>query len=147
MASDFELSLFEEELREVRTLPEANRWKLERDETVPLGLKVEMHSVRDPAELYLAKVRWTNYFAPPSLKFLNLQTGADNDVTAWPLCGGFRPTSLDACVSWTAEGHVAHPEWAGSSKAAFPRVETPVQFILLTLQRELDTSYSGRGHL
>lgn len=146
MPSDFELSLFEEQLGEVRILPEAGRWKLERDVTVPLGLTVEMYSVKDPKELYLARIRWADLFKPPSLKFLDRRTGSDRQATAWPKCRSFRPTSFDACVSWTAEGHGLHPEWANSASAAYVEPDSPVQFVLLTLQLELDTSYEGRGH-
>jgi len=145
MASDFELSLFEQELIEVRALPESSRWTLERDEAVPLGLIAQMYSVKDPEALYLARIRWVSYLKPPSLKFLNRQTRADNDPTAWPQCRGFRPSSLDACVSWTAEGHGLHPEWANSTRAAYSEPEAPMQFALLTLQHELDTTYTGRG--
>lgn len=146
MASDLEFSLFEQELVEVRELPEASRWLLERDGSASLGLLVTMHPSGNPAELYLARIRWRSLFEPASLKFLKRDTGADNDPTAWPQCRGFRPAQLDACVSWTAEGHALHPEWASSPKAAFKAPERPVQCVLLLLQSELDASYAGRGH-
>lgn len=145
MASDFELMLFEQELSEVRGLPEASRWTLERDPAVPLGVLVEVHSVKEPSEVFLAQVRWDDYFKAPSLKFLNRQTRSATDVTAWPQCRGFRPASFDTCVSWTAEGHKLHPEWANSPRTAFPQVESPMQYILLTLQNELDAHYTGRA--
>jgi hypothetical protein len=146
MASDLELSLFEQELVEVRDLPEASRWLLERDGSVSLGLLVTMHPLGNPEEFYLARLRWGSLFQPPSLKFLRRDTGADNDPAAWPQCRGFRPAQLDACVSWTAEGHALHPEWASSPKAMFRSPEKAVQFVLLLLQNELDGSYAGRGH-
>ena len=146
MASPFELNFFEQELVEVRELPEASRWNLERDEAVPLGLRVKMRPANHLAESYLARLRWGGLFSPASLKFLNLETLAENDPTAWPQCFGFRPAQLDACVSWTQEGHKLHPEWAQSKGAAFRPPERPVQFALLQLQHELDTSYTGRGH-
>ncbi len=146
MASDLELSLFEQELVEVRELPEASRWLLERDGSVSLGLLVTMYPSGSPEEFYLARIRWTNLFEPASLKFLRRDTGADNDPTAWPKCKGFRPSSLDACVSWTAEGHALHPDWRNSPKTAFKTRDKPVEFALLTLQYELDVSYDGRGH-
>lgn len=145
MASDLELALFEREQREISGLPEASRWTLERDESVPLGLFATMHSVKDPKENYKARIRWSDYFQAPSLKFINLETGADNDPTAWPQCHGFRPSSLDACIAWTAEGHGLHPEWKNSQNNRFPTVELPMQFILLQLQVTLDTTYAGRG--
>jgi len=144
VASAFELDLFQMELEEVKTLPEADRWKLTRDESVPLGILVEMHPRSKPDELYLARVRWSEYFKPASLKFLNRDTHTDGDQTAWPRCLGFRPAGLDACVSWTAEGHALHPEWANSPRTVF-KVEAPLQFMLLQLQHELDFTYQGRG--
>jgi hypothetical protein len=146
MALPFELSLFEQEMVEVKALPEAVRWTLERDDTVPLGLLVLMNPARHPSDHYMAQLRWSGLFGPTSLKFLNLATRADNDPTAWPQCYGFRPAQLDACVSWTQEGHKLHPEWAQSARTAYRPPERPVQFALLQLQYELDTSYVGRGH-
>jgi hypothetical protein len=81
----------------------------------------------------------------PSLKFIDMATGADNNPAAWPRCLGFRPGSLDACLPWTAEGHGLHAEWANSAVNAFPKVEAPVQFALLHVQSSLDNSYQGRG--
>jgi hypothetical protein len=145
MASDFERDLFEQELARVRGLPEAAGWKIERDCESTLGLIVELSPVSAPDERYLARLRWADYFGPPSVKFLNFATRAETDATAWPQCRGFRPSSLDACVSWTAEGHKLHPDWGGNPRTAFQPKEAPVQFALLMLQHELDTSYTGRG--
>lgn len=145
MATDFELALFEEELREVRCLPEASRWELERDESVPLGLFTVMHPKSKPAELYRARLRWKTLFGAFSLKYVHFQTSADNDPTAWPKCFGFRPGSLDACLPWTAEGHGLHPEWEGTVTGSFPKVERPIHFAVLQLQLSLDNSYEGRG--
>lgn len=145
MATELEKLLFEEELQAVRDLPEACRWKLERDETVPLGLIAVMHPISKPTEFYKARIRWSDYFAPFSLKFINMETGADNDPMAWPRCFGFRPGSLDACLPWTAEGHGHHPEWKNSVSKRFPKVELPMQHALLQLQSSLDNSYEGRG--
>lgn len=147
MATDFERVLFDEELLEVRNLPEAGRWELERDFSVPFGILVVMHPQSKPTELYKARLRWGNLFAPPSLKFVDLRNGADNDPSAWPRCYGFRPENLDVCLPWTAEGHALHPEWVNSVKHSFSRIEAPVQFALLNLQISLDKTYTGRGLL
>lgn len=145
MATDLELALFAEELIEVRRLPEAHRWQLERDGDVPLGLFAVMHPSSHPTELYRARLRWLDYFGPFSLKFINMKTGADNDPKAWPRCFGFRPGSLDACLPWTAEGHGLHPEWKNSPAQCFPMIEAPMQHALLRVQSSLDTTYQGRG--
>lgn len=143
MATDFELALFERQLEEARAQPEAGRWNLERDPCVPLGVTAVMHPRRAPSDLFKARLRWADLFKPPSLKFIDLTTGADNSVAAWPRCFGFRPGSLDACLPWTAEGHSLHPEWTASGM--YPQVEAPVQFALLNLQFALDNSYQGRA--
>ncbi|HOX68980.1 hypothetical protein [Piscinibacter sp.] len=145
MATDFELALFAQQLEEVLELPEARRWSLERDESVPLQIFVVMHSVSDPKEFYKARLRWRDLMKPPSLKFIDMTSDADNNPAAWPKCFGFRPGSLDACLPWTEEGHGLHPEWANSAANAFPKVAAPVQFALLHLQSSLDNSYQGRG--
>jgi hypothetical protein len=144
LASAFELLLFDEEITAVKQLPESGRWLIERDDAVPLGLRVHLSSKKEPGELYLARLRWPDYFKAPSLKFLNRDTGAESDPTAGPQVRGVRPQSLDACVSWTLEGHLAHPEWAASTATAFPQREAPVQFALLTLQQEMDVFYERR---
>lgn len=145
MATDFELALFDEELLEVRNLPEAIRWNLERDGKVPLGLFVVMHPKSKPTELYKAHLRWSSLLTAPSLKFVDLPSGAENIPSAWPQCFGFRPSSLDACLPWTAEGHTLHPEWANSTRNSFPKVDAPLQFVLLNIQASLDKTYTGRG--
>jgi hypothetical protein len=146
MPTPLERALFEEEWSAVRQLPEAERWELERDSTVALGLFVIMHPKKAPAERFKARLRWTtDYFGPFSLKFVNLLTGADCDHKAWPQCFGFRPGSLDACLPWTSEGHALHPEWKTSGRQAFPVVQAPMQHALLRVQHALDSSYAGRG--
>lgn len=145
MATELELALFEEELQTVRELPEANRWQLERDDSVPLGLFAEMRPRGYPDDLYKARIRWTDYFGPLSLKFIDIETGADDVPAAWPKCFGFRPSSFDACLSWTAEGHLLHPEWKNSAARRFPKVDAPMQHALLCVQYSLDNSYTGRG--
>ena len=145
MATDFELAVFERQMQEVLALPEACRWTLERNTSVPLEVFATMYSRSDPKELFKARLRWTDLFKAPSLKFIDMDTGSDGSAGAWPLCFGFRPSSLDACLPWTDEGHRLHPEWAQSTTNAFPRVDAPVQFALLHVQASLDTSYQRRG--
>ena len=145
MATEFELALFEEELQSAQNLPEAIRWQLERDKSVPLGLFASMHPISKPTEIYKARIRWTDYFNPFYLKFINFETGADDDPTAWPIFFGSRPAALVACISVTAEGHALHPDWKDSVDNAFPKVELPMQYALLQVQFLLDSSYEGRG--
>lgn len=145
MATDFELALFEQQLPEVLVLPAAHRWTLERDSSVSLGVFLTLHPRTHPEEFFKARLRWTDLFKPPSLKFIDTATGSDTNPAAWPKCFGFRPSSLDACLPWTAEGHALHPEWATSAANAYPKVDAPLQFIVLNLQASLDNTFSGRG--
>lgn len=145
MATELELALFECELQAVRGLPEASRWQLERDESVPLGLFAIMHPISNPSELYKARFRWIDYFSPFSLKFINMTNGAETDPTAWPIFFGSRPSALLACLPITAEGHALHPDWKNSVAQSFPIVEVPMQHALLRTQLLLDNSYEGRG--
>lgn len=145
MATDFELALFEQQLEDVLGLPDACRWSLERDASVPLGVFAVMHPLSKPEELFKARLRWSDLMKAPSLKFIDMASGADSNPRAWPRCFGFRPGSLDACLPWTAEGQALHREWARSAANAFPTVGAPVQFALLHIQSSLDNSYQGRG--
>jgi hypothetical protein len=146
MATQLELALFAKEFIEVKRLPEAGRWELERDDDVPLGLFVTLHPISNPAERYRARIRWNDYFGAFSLKFVNFKTGSITDPAAWPQCFGFRPTSFDACLPWTAEGQALHPEWRTSGNQSFPAIEAPMQYALLRLQLSLDSTYQGRGN-
>jgi hypothetical protein len=145
MATDFELAVFERQMREVLELPEAARWILERDDAVPLGIFATMHPRSNPEELFKARLRWDHLFKAPSLSFIDPTSGSDRIKGAWPTCFGFRPDSLDTCLPWTAEGHRHHPEWQHSATTRFPNVDAPLQFALLNIQSSLDNSYAGRG--
>jgi len=145
MATELELALFGQELEEIKLLPEAPRWAIERDHEVPLGLYATMHPLAHPDHRYKARIRWTNYFAPFSLKFVNLRTNSDGEPSAWPKCYGFRPSSLDVCLPWTAEGLQLHPEWRTSARHAVAVIDAPMQHALLRVQDSLDNTYEGRG--
>lgn len=145
MATPLELDLFEEQLGEVAKLPNASRWKVERDDAVPLGLRVTMHPASNPTELYQARLRWNgDLFGPFSLQFLNPRTGADRETAAWPNCQGFAPTAFAACIPITEEGHTLHPEWKLSAATRFPETDTPVTFAIESVQAILDNNYQGR---
>jgi hypothetical protein len=145
MATDFELAVFERQLQEALELPEAKRWILERDDSVPLGILATMHPRSNTGELYKARLRWSDLYKPPSLKFIDISTNCDTGPNAWPRCHGFRPGALDACLPWTEEGQRLHPEWQNSSANAFPKTDAPIQFALINVQSSLDQTYQGRG--
>ncbi len=145
MATELELDLFEEQLGEVAKLPGASRWRVEREKNFPLGLLVTMHPASNPAHSYTARIRWNgDLFGPFSLQFVNPDTGADRETSAWPQCGGFSPTAFAACIPITQEGHQLHPEWKTNRATRFPQTDTPVTFAIESVQDILDTSYTGR---
>jgi hypothetical protein len=105
---------------------------------------MEMVPAGEPAETYFARLAWMTYpGAPPSVKFAT-DVGGRLDVTsAWPTVPGFRPTAFDICMPFTEEGFNAHPEWRTSAEA-WKDTGNPFLFVASTLQRLLDTRYSGR---
>lgn len=116
MATDFELALFEQQLEEVLALPEACRWSLERDISVPLGVFAIMHPLSNPEELFKARLRWNDLMKAPSLKFIDMTTGGRTTrrrgrsasgfgLAAWtPACRG--PRKGTVC---TASGPIPPP--------------------------------------
>src|SRR6185295_2455638 len=102
---------FDQDYDEVLSSDDAKRWKLERPDHLEAWAK--MSSEQAPNEIFQARLLWTSYPSPdpPSLKFRDIETGQLNLPTAWPEIRGFRPDSLDACVNYSLEGFVLHPEW------------------------------------
>lgn len=98
----------------------------------------------DPKESYITRLAWSEYpGAPPSVKFATSVGGRLDDPKAWPVAPGFRAQSLDICMPFTAEGFALHPEWTSTSEA-WRGTGNPFLFVTETLQRFLDTNYSGR---
>lgn len=146
MATEFDLMLFEQHLQAALESPAAKRWNLERDPSVPLGVSCVMHPRTAPTELFKARLRWTDYSNPPSVKFLSMDTGSETDVKAWPLIEGGRASPpFFLCAPWTQEGNFHHPEWATSQAARHQAPEDPLEFALTQLQHLFDNTYQGRG--
>jgi hypothetical protein len=134
---------FEEDLAEAEATEDAARWKTERGKGQEVF--VTMHSIVDPNNRYQARLAWTRYADDaPSLKFRNPTTGSLTDATAWPIVRGFRPTSFDTCVNYSAEGFALHPEWQLDSKLRWRPDGNIVLKVLRILQAELDEYYGGR---
>lgn len=146
MATEFDKMLFDQHLEEMLALPGASRWDLERDTQVPLEVFCTMFPRTALHERYKVRLRWTDYSTPPSVKYVDPQTGADNDARAWPNFDGSRPGSFFLCAPFTKEGHDHHPEWRGASATRYEAPEDPLVSCLLQLQHLLDNSYVGRGH-
>ncbi len=124
-------------------VPEASRWKIEKPE--PLEIWATMHPETNPKELFQARLLWGEYpDEAPSLKFRDPATGRLDLPTAWPKVRGFRPSSLDACVSWCKEGLSLHPEWKTDPRFRWDPRGNVLLKVLRILQEELDRYFQGR---
>jgi len=134
---------FEEDLVATEATEDVAQWKIERGKSQEVF--VTMRSIMDPDNRYQARLAWIRYADDaPSLKFQNAATGSLTDATAWPIVRGFRPTTFDACVNYSAEGFVLHPEWQRDPKLRWRPDGNMVLKVLRILQAELDEYYSGR---
>ena len=134
LAEDFEKSC---------AVPDAGRWQLVK--AGPLEVWATMSSQRVPGESFQARLLWQLYPSdPPSLKFRDPATGRLDLPTAWPKVRGFRPQSLDACVSWCQEGFQLHPEWRADARFRWESHGNVLLKVLRILQDELDNFFEGR---
>lgn len=105
---------------------------------------LELIPASDRDQTYVARVAWTEYpGAPPSVRFAVAVGGRTDATSAWPVVAGFRPTAFDICMPFTAEGFHVHPEWRTGTEA-WKATGNPFLFVASTLQRLLDTRYTGR---
>lgn len=143
MAADLSVLNFEQDLEEVFLLPDASRWNLERGAN--LELLASLWSTKEPEAKFQARLLWSTYpGAAPSLKFRDPASGRLDLPAAWPMVRGFRPTNLDACVNWCAEGLVTHPEWNNDPRFRWDPRGNAILRVLRILQDELDEHYTGR---
>jgi hypothetical protein len=145
MATEYDLMLFDQHFQAALALPAAQRWSLERDQSVPLGIFCRMHPRTAPAEQYKVRLRWTDYSMPFSLKFINTENGSETDQHAWPNFEGSRPANFFVCAPYTSEGNGYHPEWALSPTNRYKRPDEPLVFALIQIQHLLDNTYQGRA--
>lgn len=132
-----------DDFEEVLTVPDASRWILE--QPGPLEVWVKLYPESYPTEIFQARLLWRLYpDEPPSLKFCDLSTGRLDLPGAWPQVRGFRPSSLDACVSWTLEGMNLHPEWKTDPRYRWDSRGNMLLKVLRILQDELDNHFQGR---
>jgi hypothetical protein len=128
---------------EALSTPDAARWVLEKPN--PLEVLARMASSETPTEEFQARLLWQAYpDDPPSLKFRDSKTGRLDLPQAWPKLPGFRPSSLDACVTWCAEGFALHPEWRGDARYRWHTHGNVLLKVLRILQEQLDDSFGGR---
>src|ERR1700733_1926506 len=99
MPNELSVLNFADDFAEASDVPEASRWKLRK--SADLEARATMGSAKVPGELFEVRLLWADYPGnPPSLKFVDQNTGRIDVPAAWPVVRGFRPTSLDACVNW-----------------------------------------------
>ncbi len=139
----FAVMNFEDDLKAAAEVPDAVRWRFERRGELEVWVTVSPASA--PTELFVARLLWRDYPGelPPSVKFVDPANGRLDMPKAWPKANGFRPTSLDICANWTAEGFGVHPEWA-RTEHRWASVGNVILKVVRILQNELDVSYAGR---
>ena len=134
---------FKDDLDKVLLTSDAQRWKLEK--TGPLEILVSLSPINMAEDVFQARLLWSAYPAqPPSLKFRDPATGRLDVKSAWPLAGGLRPDSLDACVSWCAEGFSLHPEWRTDPRYMWKSDGNVLLKVIRTLQERMDNTFQGR---
>lgn len=132
-----------DDFHQIIGMEEAARWKLEKPG--PLEVWCTMFSTREPDEMYQVRLLWQSYPGEaPSMKFREPATGRLDVPGAWPRVPGFRPTSLDACVNWCAEGLTLHPEWKKDLRYSWNPNGNVLLKVLRILQEQLDERCEGR---
>jgi hypothetical protein len=143
MSQELSIMNLAEDYEKVLGCPDAARWKLENG--TPLEVFCSMSPAGHQDDVFQARLLWSEYpEQPPSLKFRDPATGRLDMPTAWPVVRGFRPTSLDACVNWCAEGFALHPEWKNDPNLRWDHRGNVLLKVLRILQAELDEQYQGR---
>lgn len=132
------------DVKAVAALVQEHGGRLSGEKSSPDVFWLTLVPASDPEETYFARIAWTEYpGAPPSVKFAMSIGGALDDPRAWPTVPGFRAQSFDICMPFTAEGFALHPEWAGTAEK-WRSTGNPFLHVASTLQRLIDTQYSGR---
>jgi hypothetical protein len=143
-ADEFSKLAFEEDFRAVSELDEASRWKVER--VGDLEIYVTVGTAKNPDEIFQARFLWTSYPGePPSFKFRDPASGRLDLAKAWPEMPGYRPANLDACVNWSAEGFVTHPEWKNDPNTKWNAKGNVLLKVLRLLQRDMDERFVRRS--
>ena len=134
---------FDEDLKEVLSLSEAEKWKLQ----APGGLEVlaTLSPASVAGEVFQARLHWQIYpDQAASMKFRDPETGRLDARQAWPTGSGFRPDQFDMCVNFTSEGFTTHPEWKNDlAKRWDPRGNALLKSLRM-LQSHLDEHFNGR---
>lgn len=144
MADEFSRLAFEEDLKAVLILEDAKRWTITR--VGELEIYVTASPAAFPNEKFQARFAWNSYPGePPSFKFRDPATGRLDLTSAWPEVPGYRPGNLDACVNWSSEGFVAHPEWKNDANIRWHPTGNVLLKVLRLLQKDLDEKFVKRS--
>lgn len=104
-----------------------------------------MHPLAAPQETFVARIAWSSYpDRAPSVKFADGVEGRLDLVSAWPVVPGYRPSSFDICMPFTAEAFVVHPEWA-TGKEAWRGEGNPFAWVVERLLNDMCVRYEGRA--
>jgi hypothetical protein len=132
-----------DDFAEVLTTEDSKGWVLEKPG--PLEVWAKMSPASKPEEVFQLRLLWTRYPEDaPSLKFRDPVTGRLDLARAWPQVPGFRPTSFDACVTYSSEGFALHAQWRDDPVYRWDPRHNPLLKVLRIVQQELDERFSGR---
>jgi hypothetical protein len=144
MADEFSRLAFDTDLAAVQELEESTRWGITRGDG--LEIYVTVSSCKAPEEKFQARFAWNTYPGdPPSFKFRDPATGRLDITKSWPEVQGYRPGTFDACVNWSAEGFVAHPEWKNDPNIKWNPAGNVLLKVLRLLQRDMDEHFVKRS--
>ena len=133
-----------DDFKEAQAVEDSNRWELVL--AGPLEVLATVSPRTAPTEKFQARLLWSQYpEVPPSVKFRDPSTGRLDLTKAWPMIRGFRPSSFDTCVNWSAEGFQLHPEWRNDPKLRWDPRGNVLLKILRILIDEFDNYYQGRS--
>lgn len=143
MADEFSKLAFDSDLKEVLELEESRRWNIDR--VGDLEIYVTASPEKASSEKFQARFLWIIYPGePPSYKYRDPKTGRVDLTNAWPEVQGYRPGNLDACVNWSAEGFVTHPEWRNDPNVRWNPKGNVLLKVLRYMQRDLDERFVRR---
>jgi hypothetical protein len=135
----------DDDLAGAKRTERASRWQLSKPG--PTEIWAILSPLKQPGEKFTARLIWTEYPSqPPSVRFIDPQSGRHDVVTAWPVVQNVRlGPQWDICQSTTAEGFTAHPEWRSDPKARWDPRGNVLLKTLTWLQELLDETFQRRA--
>jgi hypothetical protein len=113
----------------------------------PKGVVVDVRLTAFDDEVYWLRFTCSGYPEQPfSIKPIDHDTKRSDDVSAWPQCEGFRPTS-DLCMPLCAEGYALHPVWQKDPRLRWQPEGNALLRVLEELQLRLSDQSKYRGRM